>query len=73
MAKQSLKAGKNMILEKPMVIETWEAEELINIAEEKNLLLSVYYNRRWDNDYLTVKRLVNEGNLIQIPDHSYYY
>jgi scyllo-inositol 2-dehydrogenase (NADP+) len=73
MAKQSLRAGKNVILEKPMVVETWEAEELINLAEEKNLLLSVYHNRRWDNDFLTVKRLVNEGKLGEINTYEVHF
>lgn len=73
MAKQSLMAGKHVILEKPMVLETCEAEELIKIAEEKKLLLSVYHNRRWDNDYLTVKKLVNDGVLGEINTFQVHY
>jgi scyllo-inositol 2-dehydrogenase (NADP+) len=73
MAKQSLIAGKHVILEKPMVVETWEAEELIKVAEEKKLLLSVYHNRRWDNDYLTVKKLVNDGILGEINTYQVHY
>ncbi|GGI13269.1 oxidoreductase [Gottfriedia solisilvae] len=73
MAKQSLIAGKHVILEKPMVVETQEAEDLIKIAEEKNLLLSVYHNRRWDNDYLTVKKLVSEGVLGEINTYQVHF
>ncbi|WP_028402799.1 oxidoreductase [Ectobacillus panaciterrae] len=73
MAKQSLMSGKHVVLEKPMVVETWEAEELIRIAEEKKLLLSVYHNRRWDNDYLTVKKLVNDGALGEINTYQVHY
>jgi scyllo-inositol 2-dehydrogenase (NADP+) len=73
MAKQSLQAGKHVILEKPMVVETWQAEELIKIAEEKKLLLSVYHNRRWDNDYLTVKKLVSDGVLGEINTYQVHY
>ena len=73
MAKQSLMAGKHVILEKPMVVETQEAEDLIKIAEEKNLLLSVYHNRRWDNDYLTVKKLVSEGVLGEINTYQVHF
>ncbi|PLR66193.1 oxidoreductase [Bacillus sp. UMB0893] len=73
MAKQSLMAGKHVILEKPMVIETWEAEELISIAEEKKLLLSVYHNRRWDNDYLTVSKLINDGVLGEINTYQVHF
>ncbi|WP_088043637.1 oxidoreductase [Bacillus sp. EAC] len=73
MAKQSLLAGKHVVLEKPMVVETWEAEELIKIAEEKKLLLSVYHNRRWDNDFLTVKKLVNDGVLGDINTYQVHF
>ena len=73
MAKQSLLSGKHVILEKPMVVETKEAEELIKIAEEKNLLLSVYHNRRWDNDFLTVKKLINDGTLGDINTYQVHF
>lgn len=73
MSKQSLHAGKHVILEKPMVVETWEAEELIKIAEEKNRLLSVYHNRRWDNDFLTVKKLINDGVLGEINTYQVHF
>jgi scyllo-inositol 2-dehydrogenase (NADP+) len=73
MAKQSLTAGKHVILEKPMVVETWEAEELIKIADEKRLLLSVYHNRRWDNDYLTVKKLISDGVLGEINTYQAHF
>ncbi|PGS53930.1 oxidoreductase [Bacillus sp. AFS041924] len=73
MAKQSLEAGKHIILEKPMVVKTREAEELINIANEKNLMLSVYHNRRWDNDFLTVKKLINEGLLGEVNTYQVHF
>ncbi|QKE72263.1 oxidoreductase [Arthrobacter citreus] len=73
MAKQSLLAGKHVILEKPMVVQTWEAEELNKIAEEKKLLLSVYHNRRWDNDFLTVKKLINDGALGEINTYQVHF
>jgi len=73
MAKQSLLSGKHVILEKPMVVETKEAEELIQIAKEKNLLLSVYHNRRWDNDFLTVKKLINDGTLGEINTYQVHF
>jgi len=73
MAKQSLLAGKHVILEKPMVAASWEAEELMKLAEEKQLLLSVYHNRRWDNDFLTVKKLVNDGVLGDINTYQVHY
>ncbi|PJN88784.1 oxidoreductase [Bacillus sp. mrc49] len=73
MAKQSLLAGKHVILEKPMVVKTWEAADLIKIAEEEHLLLSVYHNRRWDNDFLTVKKLLDDGVLGDINTYQVHY
>ncbi|MFD1020984.1 oxidoreductase [Thalassobacillus hwangdonensis] len=73
MAKQCLMAGKHVILEKPMVVESREAEELIEIASEKQLLLSVYHNRRWDNDFLTVKKLINDGVLGEVSTYQVHF
>ena len=45
-AKQALLAGKNVIVEKPFVVESGQGIELQKLASDKNLLLSVYHNRR---------------------------
>ncbi len=63
LAKQCLENGINVVLEKPMVTTSLEAEELVNIAKERSLILSVFHNRRWDGDFLTVKKLL-DNNLI---------
>lgn len=60
-AKECLLAGKHVVLEKPMTATAEEAEELIHLATEKGVLLSVYHNRRWDNDFLTIKQLISES------------
>lgn len=72
-AKSCLLAGKHVIIEKPMVVKTSEADELIQLANEKGLLLSVYQNRRWDNDFVTVKKLVQDGNLGSIHTYQVHY
>lgn len=63
LAKQCLENGINVVLEKPMVTTTLEAKELVDIAKERSLILSVFHNRRWDGDFLTVKKLI-KSNLI---------
>jgi len=60
-AMQCLKAGRNVIVEKPMCITIAEATEMINTAKENNVMLSVYHNRRWDRDFWTLKGLVESG------------
>jgi scyllo-inositol 2-dehydrogenase (NADP+) len=63
MAKQSLLAGKHVVVDKPVTIYSWQAEELAQIAAEKNLICSVFQNRRYDGDFLTLQKLVADGTL----------
>lgn len=67
--KKALQAGKNVIVEKPFTVDFSEAEELVRLAKEKNLFLSVYQNRRFDRDYLQVQNILEEkklGNLKEV-------
>ncbi len=66
LAKKALENGKHVIVEKPFVTRVEEGKELIALAEEKGLVLSVFHNRRWDGDLLTVKRLIDEGRLGEV-------
>ncbi|WYZ46686.1 hypothetical protein EsH8_IX_000911 [Colletotrichum jinshuiense] len=60
-SKQALQAGKHVLVEKPFVPTVAEAEELIKIAKENKVLICVYQNRRWDSDFLTVKKMIKDG------------
>ncbi|GAA0136441.1 oxidoreductase [Paenibacillus sp. YSY-4.3] len=68
-AAQALEAGKHVVVEKPFTNSAAEADRLIALARDKGLLLTVYHNRRWDNDFLTIRRLLDSGVLGSI---SYY-
>jgi len=63
LAKLCLENGKHVVLEKPMVTTSSEAEQLVELAEAQHLLLSVFHNRRWDGDYLTVKKILQEKSI----------
>jgi len=63
LAKQALQAGKHVVVEKPFVNHLAEAEDLIKTAQENKRVLSVYQNRRWDGDFLTVKKVLEAGLL----------
>lgn len=67
-AKKALEAGKNIIVEKPFTVDVAEAEDLVNLAEEKGLFLSVYQNRRFDRDFQQVQKVLNEGKLGNIKE-----
>ena len=72
-AKAALTAGKHVVVEKPFTVIVEEGEELISIAKEKGLLLSVYQNRRYDSDYKTVKKIVEQGSLGMIVEAEFHY
>lgn len=62
-ATAALKAGLPVVVDKPIAGTAAEARGLAALAEERGLLLSVFQNRRWDNDFLTLARLVAGGEL----------
>jgi len=60
-AKESLHRGIHVILEKPMALSVEHCDELMALAASKNLLLVVYQNRRFDADFVTMKKLIDDG------------
>lgn len=62
-AKQVLEAGKHLVVDKPITVKSSEAIELDRLAQEKKLKLSIFQNRRWDGDFLTIQKLIKEGIL----------
>ena len=55
-AKELLSAGKNVLCDKPLVETLEQAKELVALAKEKNLFFMPFQNRRFDSDFLTVKK-----------------
>lgn len=68
LALQCLDAGRHVVCEKPFCVTVKEADRMIAAAKKKNLMLSVFHNRRWDGDYMTIKELIAKG-LIGEPFH----
>lgn len=71
--KKALQAGKHVIVEKPFVTTVTEGEELIALARQNNLLLTVYQNRRYDSDYKVLKKMVGEGWLGRIVEAELHF
>ncbi|WP_295996525.1 oxidoreductase [Rugamonas sp.] len=63
LALAALAAGKHVVVDKPFTIDVAEAADLIARAEAGGRLLSVFHNRRWDADFLTVRQLLAAGTL----------
>jgi len=61
MAIEAMKAGKNVVLDKPMCLSVPEARAILRARDHAKVLLSVFQNRRWDDDFLTVRQAVEKG------------
>src|SRR5688572_13502348 len=72
-ATQALEAGKHVIVEKPFTVTTQEAEDLMALAKKKNKCLTVFQNRRWDGDFLTVKKIVENQWVGKIAEFELHY
>jgi scyllo-inositol 2-dehydrogenase (NADP+) len=57
-AKAALEARKHVVVDKPFTVTPEEADELIRLTRERDRILTVFHNRRWDADFLTLKRIL---------------
>jgi scyllo-inositol 2-dehydrogenase (NADP+) len=62
-ARQAIQAGKNVVVDKPMCIASSEIAELIALAATNGVLLVPFHNRRWDSDFLTLRKVLADKSL----------
>lgn len=72
-AKLMLEAGKHVVVEKPFTNTVSEANDLIALAKKKGKILTVFQNRRWDGDFMTVKKVVEQKLLGDLVEYEAYY
>lgn len=60
-AKKCLLANKHVLVEKPFTATVSQAEELIQLAKTQGKVISIFQNRRFDSDFMTVQKIINEG------------
>jgi len=58
-----MEAGKNVVCEKPVTMNVAELEEVIAVKNKTGKFFSIHQNRRWDPDYVTVKKMLEDGML----------
>jgi len=71
-ARRALQAGKHVVVDKPFTTTEKEALELEALAKKSGKVISVYQNRRWDGDFLTIRKLMKSGTLgevVQFESH----
>lgn len=63
LAKQCLQEQRHVVIDKPFTLTSAEAADLIQMARQRNLLLTAYQNRRWDGDFQTIRQVITSGQL----------
>jgi scyllo-inositol 2-dehydrogenase (NADP+) len=66
LAATALRAGRHVVVDKPFALSVADADDLIALAEGAGRRLSVFHNRRWDGDFLTVRRVLEDGALGEV-------
>ena len=66
LAKRCLEAGRHVVVDKPFTLDVAEARELIALARSKNLVLTVYHDRRFDADFQGLRKVNESGELGRI-------
>lgn len=62
-ARAALLAGKHVVVDKPLSLHAAQANELIELATARGRMLSAFQNRRWDSDFLTIRKLIDSGRI----------
>ena len=73
LAAAALDAGRHVVIDKPLATSGSEGEALLALATRRQRLLSVFHNRRWDGDFLTVRDLIESGTLGRIVAFESYF
>lgn len=68
LARAALAAGHHVVIDKPFTLTLAEADALVAQAQRAGRLLSVFHNRRWDGDYLTLRRAVADGLIGEVRE-----
>ena len=74
--KLALEHNKHCLVEKPFMETSEQAKEIFAMAKEKGLIVQAYQNRRFDSDFLTVQKVIEEGklgDLLEVEMHYDYY
>jgi scyllo-inositol 2-dehydrogenase (NADP+) len=73
LAKQALLASKHVVVDKPFAATSAEAGELRDIAHKRNLIIAPFHNRRWDGDFLTVRKILSSGDLGRLVTYESHF
>lgn len=73
LALAALAQGKHVVVDKPFTLDVREAQHVVDAAARAERVVSVFQNRRWDADFLTVRQLIEAGTLGRVAEfHSHF-
>jgi predicted dehydrogenase len=72
-ARKALEAGKHVVIDKPFTATSEEARTLIDIAKKKDLVLTVFHNRRWEGELIAMKQVVDQNLLGKLIDGEFRF
>lgn len=72
-AKQAIIAKRHVVVDKPLCITAQQAQELLELASAHGVLFTVFQNRRWDGDFLTIKKLIANRSLGDVKKYEAHY
>jgi scyllo-inositol 2-dehydrogenase (NADP+) len=73
LARHALQAGRHVVIDKPFALDTRQADELIALAHTHRRKLSVFHNRRWDGDFLTLAACIERGVLGEVSSFESHF
>jgi len=73
LAKLLLEHKINTVVEKPFVTDSSQAEELLELAKKNNVFVTAYQNRRWDGDFLTLKKIIESNALGRVVEYESHF
>lgn len=73
LARQVLDAGRHVVVDKPVTLTSDEALALARLANARSRVFAPFHNRRWDGDFLTVRRIVESGELGRITSVTSHF
>lgn len=72
-ALKALERGKHVVIDKPFALNVADARALIAAAEKAGKVVTAFQNRRWDADFLTVRQVIDSGELGELVQFESHY
>jgi len=69
----ALQVAKHVVVDKPFALDADQARQMAEAAQRAGKLLAVFHNRRWDSDFLTLQRLIDDGTLGQVVQYESHF